>query len=69
MVCSLHSVTTGSRDRANVSLIIIMPVGIISVDLQSQLLPSSCTSFLSLSHRENIIVVVYFIPVLTVLLY
>ena len=23
MVCSLHSVTTGSRDRANVSLIII----------------------------------------------
>ena len=26
MVCSLHSVTTGSRDRANVSLIIIIPV-------------------------------------------
>ena len=25
MVCSLHSVTTGSRDRANVPLIIIMP--------------------------------------------
>ena len=24
MVCSLHSVTTGSRDRANVSLIIII---------------------------------------------
>ena len=24
LVCSLHSVTTGSRDRANVSLIIIM---------------------------------------------
>ena len=24
MVCSLHSVTTGSRDRANVSLIILM---------------------------------------------
>ena len=24
MVCSLHSVTTGSRDRANVSLIIIV---------------------------------------------
>ena len=23
MVCSLHSVTTGSRDRANVSLIIV----------------------------------------------
>ena len=28
MVCSLHSVTTGSRDRANVPLIII--IGIIS---------------------------------------
>ena len=26
MVCSLHSVTTGSRDRANVSLIIIVSV-------------------------------------------
>ena len=24
MVCSLHSVTTGSRDRANVQLIIII---------------------------------------------
>ena len=24
MVCSLHSMTTGSRDRANVSLIIII---------------------------------------------
>ena len=24
MVCSLHSVTTGSRDRANVSLIVII---------------------------------------------
>ena len=27
MVCSLHSVTTGSRDRANVSLIIIIIPG------------------------------------------
>ena len=27
MVCSLHSVTTGSRDRANVSLIIIFDGG------------------------------------------
>ena len=26
MVCSLHSVTTGSRDRANVSLIIIITI-------------------------------------------
>ena len=26
MVCSLHSVTTGSRDRANVSLIIIIHI-------------------------------------------
>ena len=24
MVCSLHSVTTGSRDRANVSLLVII---------------------------------------------
>ena len=29
MVCSLHSVTTGSRDRANVSLIIIIIIIII----------------------------------------
>ena len=29
MVCSLHSVTTGSRDRANVSLIIIYIIIII----------------------------------------
>ena len=28
MVCSLHSVTTGSRDRANVSLIIIIIINI-----------------------------------------
>ena len=28
MVCSLHSVTTGSRDRANVSLIIIIGIPI-----------------------------------------
>ena len=31
MVCSLHSVTTGSRDRANVSLIIIIIIIILSV--------------------------------------
>ena len=29
MVCSLHTVTTGSRDRANVSLIIIIIIIII----------------------------------------
>ena len=29
MVCSLHSVTTGSRDRANVSLIIIIIINIV----------------------------------------
>ena len=33
MVCSLHSVTTGSRDRANVSLIIIIQTFHVSVDL------------------------------------
>ena len=31
MVCSLHSVTTGSRDRANVSLIIIIIIIIIPI--------------------------------------
>ena len=35
MVCSLHSVTTGSRDRANVSLIIIIIIMIISSILSS----------------------------------
>ena len=30
MVCSLHSVTTGSRDRANVSLIIIIIIMLIA---------------------------------------
>ena len=33
MVCSLHSVTTGSRDRANVSLIIIIIIIIIIINL------------------------------------
>ena len=33
MVCSLHSVTTGSRDRANVSLIIITYVHYIYIGL------------------------------------
>ena len=32
MVCSLHSVTTGSRDRANVSLIIIIPGSVLSIN-------------------------------------
>ena len=31
MVCSLRSVTTGSRDRANVSLIIIIIIKIIKI--------------------------------------
>ena len=31
MVCSLHSVTTGSRDRANVSLIIIIIVPVLII--------------------------------------
>ena len=34
MVCSLHSVTTGSRDRANVSLIIIIIIQSINLDHQ-----------------------------------
>ena len=36
MVCSLHSVTTGSRDRANVPLIIII---IIIIKYNGGLLP------------------------------
>ena len=38
MVCSLHSVTTGSRDRANVSLIIIIIIIIIIMWVQLKLL-------------------------------
>ena len=34
MVCSLHSVTTGSRDRANVSLIIIIIIIITLISVQ-----------------------------------
>ena len=36
MVCSLHSVTTGSRDRANVPLIIIIIIIIYSTDFLSR---------------------------------
>ena len=34
MVCSLHSVTTGSRDRANVPLIIIIIIIYLAASLE-----------------------------------
>ena len=40
MVCSLHSVTTGSRDRANVPLIIIIIITISFVQIVRTRLPS-----------------------------
>ena len=33
MVCSLHSVTTGSRGRANVPLIIIIIISAVKLDM------------------------------------
>ena len=45
MVCSLHSVTTGSRDRANVPLIIIIVIIIIIDETYSSRQISRGTKF------------------------
>ena len=53
MVCSLHSVTTGSRDRANVQLIIIVYFLCVPA---SEFGAMGSTSFLGLSYPNLLLV-------------
>ena len=55
MVCSLHSVTTGSRDRANVPLIIIIIVWHRKSEHQCLFMVQSCFGIfkLAMSCLEN----------------
>ena len=67
MVCSLHSVTTGSRDRANVPLIIII-IYPLQLTTTTKYSCNNASSFFRF-HRENIVdnMYLYEVPVLHIL--